>query len=257
MGKVLLIIDAQTDFCDPKGALYVPGAEQDMARLIDWIEKHGEELEEIVCSFDSHHVWDIAHPAFWENEKGDSPAPFTVITAEDVEKKKWKPKREYERVVNYVRALESLGKQHVIWPEHCLIGTKGWNLYPPLAEVLVEWERKTGRKVTPVLKGAYPYTEHFGIFCAEVPDPNVPETQPNTALLDQLSRYEEVYVSGEALSHCVGTSLLQIHRFRPELLKRTYLLEGTASIIKGFETSTASLLQRLKEAGLRLISVLD
>ena len=31
----LLAIDCQNDFCDPGGALYVPGAENDMSQLGD------------------------------------------------------------------------------------------------------------------------------------------------------------------------------------------------------------------------------
>ena len=29
----LLVVDGQFDFCDPAGALYVPGADEDMKRL--------------------------------------------------------------------------------------------------------------------------------------------------------------------------------------------------------------------------------
>lgn len=257
MAKALLIIDAQYDFCDPQGALYVPGAEQDMQKLIEWIEKYGEGLEEIICSFDSHHVWDIAHPTLWEDERGNPPDPFTVIKFADVQSGKWKPKRERKRILRYLEALEAKGREHIIWPEHCLIGTKGWNLYPPLADILVEWERATGRKITPVFKGMHPYTEHFGIFRAEVPDPNVPETQLNEALLNHLAQYEMVYVSGEALSHCVGTSLLQIKAYRPELLKHICLLEGSTSIISGFEESTQAFLKELRESGLQVRSVIE
>ena len=35
----LLAIDCQNDFCDPGGALYVPGAEDDMTRLGTFIAR--------------------------------------------------------------------------------------------------------------------------------------------------------------------------------------------------------------------------
>jgi len=35
----LLIIDPQVDFCDPSGALYVPGAEKDMERLSEMVKR--------------------------------------------------------------------------------------------------------------------------------------------------------------------------------------------------------------------------
>ena len=33
----LLIIDPQNDFCDPNGALFVPGADEDMKRLASMV----------------------------------------------------------------------------------------------------------------------------------------------------------------------------------------------------------------------------
>jgi len=39
----LLIIDPQVDFCDPSGALYVPGAEKDMERLSEMVKRFGKQ----------------------------------------------------------------------------------------------------------------------------------------------------------------------------------------------------------------------
>ncbi len=36
MPHALLVIDPQNDFCDPSGALFVPGAPTDVARLARW-----------------------------------------------------------------------------------------------------------------------------------------------------------------------------------------------------------------------------
>jgi nicotinamidase-related amidase len=38
----LLIIDPQRDFCDPNGTLAVPGADADMKRLSDMINRIGD-----------------------------------------------------------------------------------------------------------------------------------------------------------------------------------------------------------------------
>ena len=35
----LLLIDPQNDFCDPKGTLYVPGAEKDTLRLVSLLDE--------------------------------------------------------------------------------------------------------------------------------------------------------------------------------------------------------------------------
>ena len=36
--NALLLIDVQNDFCDPNGALFVPGAEEDSKRTAEFIE---------------------------------------------------------------------------------------------------------------------------------------------------------------------------------------------------------------------------
>ena len=79
----LLIIDPQNDFCDPQhGSLYVPGADTDMQRLADMITQMKHQLCDIHVTLDSHHLIDIAHPAFWQDSLGNPPAAFTQITAE-------------------------------------------------------------------------------------------------------------------------------------------------------------------------------
>ena len=91
----LLIIDPQNDFCDiPQAeqpadplaggrsiapALPVAGADQDMKRLAAFIERAGDKLFDIHVTLDSHNPIDIAHSTWWTNDKGQAPAPFTVI----------------------------------------------------------------------------------------------------------------------------------------------------------------------------------
>ena len=94
----LLIIDPQNDFCDipvaeqpadPFNAtrklaptLPVSGADQDMKRLAAFIDRAGDKLFDIHVTLDSHNPIDIAHPTWWTNDKGQAPAPFTVILCE-------------------------------------------------------------------------------------------------------------------------------------------------------------------------------
>src|SRR3989339_612132 len=87
---ILFIIDPQVDFCDPNGKLYVKGAEKDISRLSNMIEKNMNEIDDIFVTLDSHHTIHIAHPIFWVNQKGEHPNPFTLITAEDVKKGIWR-----------------------------------------------------------------------------------------------------------------------------------------------------------------------
>lgn len=66
----LLIIDAQNDFCDKSGALYVSGADDDMKRLADFIDKYRSKISGITVTFDLHKSFHIASPVFWVDKSG-------------------------------------------------------------------------------------------------------------------------------------------------------------------------------------------
>ena len=55
----LFCIDIQRDFCEPPGngggALFVPGADQDMDRLANFISRCASKLDDIDVTLDSHH----------------------------------------------------------------------------------------------------------------------------------------------------------------------------------------------------------
>jgi nicotinamidase-related amidase len=55
MTIVLLLIDPQIDFHEG-GSLAVPGATADSERIAQMISEHGEEIDEIYVTLDSHHV---------------------------------------------------------------------------------------------------------------------------------------------------------------------------------------------------------
>ena len=70
---MLLIVDMQVDFCHDGGALYVPGAQDDIRRLSQFIFNHAAALTDIVCTLDSHLPFQIFHPAWWADEAGNHP----------------------------------------------------------------------------------------------------------------------------------------------------------------------------------------
>ena len=256
--NALLIIDPQNDFCNPgnkngkeKGALYVNGAEKDMERLAIWINQHKKNINFIAITIDSHQPNDISHPYFWEDTKGNFPPPFTVITSEDVEQKKWIARFEPERCLNYLKQLEAQGEYpHVIWPVHCLSGSEGAAIYPPLMKAIADWS-VDGKFYKTVIKGTFPFTEHFGAFRAQIPDPEHPETQLNKELIDTLSNYDNIYLAGEAKSHCVANSLKQILNEAPVLSEKLIVLEDAMSNVDGFETIAESIYQKAKQMGVR------
>ena len=138
MAKIeLVIIDPQNDFCDPKGSLFVKGADNDMKRLSAFVKRVGSKLGDINVTLDSHHDVDIAHPIFWRNSAGKNPSPFTIITPNDVESGVWIPsvpsKSLRQRAISYVKELGAKGRYPLcIWPVHCVIGSWGHNIYPEL-----------------------------------------------------------------------------------------------------------------------------
>ncbi len=79
-----LIIDAQFDFCSPEGALFVPGAGEDMHRLRTLIEANIPAIDYICVTLDTHPVNDISHPSFWTDKEGRFPRPFTQITFSEI-----------------------------------------------------------------------------------------------------------------------------------------------------------------------------
>lgn len=256
--NALLIIDPQNSFCNPgdaqgnsKGSLYVPGADDDMKRLASWISANKQHIDFISMTIDSHQPNDIAHPSFWQDKDGNFPAPFSQITVADVETGKWTPRFDPKRCLEYLRGLESQGEfPHVIWPVHCVIGSEGAAVYQPLMEAVIEWTIR-GKFYQTVTKGTFPFTEHFGAFQAQIPDAQRPETQLNQGLLKTLEEYQNVYLAGEAKSHCVANSLKQVMNEAPDLAAKFIILEDAMSNVPGFETLADPIYDKAKQLGIR------
>lgn len=232
--NAFLIIDTQVDFCHPGGALFVPGAEQDVERMAGLIRQYTHQIDHIVVTLDTHHALDIAHPRFWHDADGQHPAPFTPISAEEVDAGRWIPRFGAEKARQYIHDLETSGQfRHLIWPEHCLIGSRGAALHDTLFEAIDDWSRQRDRDYVAVTKGLYPLSEHFGVFRAQVPDPAVPETRLNTALINDLASYDTIYLMGEAKSHCVANSLKQLLDFAPALVPHVVVVTDCTSDVAG------------------------
>lgn len=250
---LLLIIDAQFDFCNPSGALFVPGADEDIARIVTLLENESSGIDDVIVTLDTHQVLDISHPGFWKDRNGNPPPPFTPITLKEVKNGAWRPIWEEEWVLAYLEKLEKENAfTHFIWPEHCVLGTAGHALEPALADALARRARKTGRNHLTVIKGLNPFTEHFGIFEAQVPMGGDPDTQLNTQLLAQLDEYDRILVCGEARSHCVATSIRQVIRHAPGLIPDMVLLTDCMSDVAGMGHLAGPIYAEAKSKGIRL-----
>ena len=242
----LLIIDPQNDFCDPSGALYVGGAENDMDRIAAMVDRIGSKLYDIHVTLDSHRLVDISHPIFWEDGNGNPPDPFTIITFTDVQNAVWKAKNPGYQVkaTAYVRQLEENARYPLcIWPPHCLIGSWGHNLFPSMYDALLKWEGDSFANVDFVTKGSNPFTEHYSGVQADVPDPTDPSTQLNTGLINTLQDADIILLSGEARSHCLANTVRDIAaKFdadgNGEFVKKMILLTDATSDVGDLPGST-------------------
>jgi nicotinamidase-related amidase len=257
MKTAFLVIDPQNDFVDAEtGTLYVPGAEEDMRRLAGAIDRLRAEIDAIHVTLDSHHPIHIAHPVFWRDRDGASPPPFTTITLDDVESGRWTAARPElaARARAYVRALEENGRyQLTIWPPHCLVGSPGHAVYPPLFAAFEAWERERFVAVDYVMKGSNLYTEHYSAVRADVVDPDDPSTALNTRLIAALERADRVVVAGEALTHCVASTVRDIaaNFDDPAAVSKLVLLTDATSPIPGFEPHADSFLDDLRALGMQ------
>ncbi|NJL70964.1 MAG: hypothetical protein HC888_04765 [Candidatus Competibacteraceae bacterium] len=257
-----LLIDPQIDFCHPDGSLYVNGADQDMKRLAAFIKKNVRIFADINVTLDSHHLVDVAHPIFWRDSAGNNPQPFTIISAKDIQDGVWQPRipSMHARMLDYVRNLESSGRYPLcIWPPHCLIGSGGHNVVPELFDALTTWERERFGMVNYVTKGSNIYTEHYSAIKAEVPDPNDPTTQLNTDLINKLLTADEILVAGEAGSHCVANTALDICEAfgTDEYIKKIVLLTDAMSPVTGYENNQDEFLDKIVSRGAKLTTTRD
>ncbi len=250
MSTALLLIDPQVDFCDPNGSLYVPGADQDMTRVANWLKRSKSTIDSVMVTLDSHHLFDIAHPAWWIDAYGGHPIPFTPITLEDLQKGKYNVASELVKQASfaYVEYLAAQGKKTlVIWPPHCLLGSPGHSIYGPLREAVFEWETERAKPIEFVLKGLNPLTEHYSAVQAEKVDPNDPDTAPNGKMIHWLDEHDRILVAGQAQSHCVADTVLNLMEHIDR--RKFVLIEDGMSCVPGFEQHGTRFLYRAKGRG--------
>lgn len=261
----LLIIDPQRSFTEPAtgnsddvgvGSLFVPGAPDDMERLADFIIRNKSKIDDVHVTLDSHHRVHIASPLWWKNSKGDHPNPFTLITHKEVLEGKWMATLpSLQRwSLEYTQKLEQAGKyQLMVWPEHCIIQTPGSCIDFKLAKALHAWQEEFC-VIDYVTKGSNIYVESYSALKAEVVRNDDPTTQLNTRLINALLKADLIAISGEALSHCVRSTVLDIATAfgTDEYIKKLVLLEDCCSSIQGFEKETEDFIKEMTARGMQL-----
>lgn len=267
-GRHLVITDPQNDFCDlpeqfwpvmPDGArvspaLPVDGAHADMQRLAGLVERCGNALSDISVTLDTHHSFDIGHPAYWR----EPVSAFTRITAADVRAGRYLPRLDdaLQRTLAYLDVLEKSGRYaHTVWPEHCLIGSWGHSIHADVYRACHRWEGRRHRATGLIIKGLNPWTEHYSAVIAEVPDENDPSTGLNVDFIRRLSESDAVYIAGEAGSHCVRATCEAIvaHIDRQNIGKLA-LITDCMSPVSGFESQQDEFFDRMRALGVALVT---
>ena len=248
MSKLLICVDFQNDFLEG-GALAVSGGKADVEKTINFINNH--KIDKIICSLDTHTKNQIFHKCYWKNSNGETPSDYTVITAEDVRNNKWIPvgcSKEY--ALEYLDYIENKGKKNLcIWPYHCLIGTTGAAIEPSLAKVVYEHDNLF------LQKGMDLNTEMYGIIKPEYDTGYI-----NLDMLEEIQKYNEVYIAGEAKSHCVLETIKQLVEYFSEdknTLEKIIVLQDCMSSIPGFEETTEKELNELASKGIKLKNSTD
>ncbi len=244
--RLVLAIDVQNDFMD-RGALGVPGASKDVERMAWFIYTNMDKITRIMCSMDTHSLQQIFHPCWWEDNDGNHPKPYTVITYDDVQKGVWKPLIAPMESLEYLKQLEQLRKKVLcVWPYHCIQGTPGAALEHEFGKMVYFHSAARASRPGMIAKGYVPYSEMYGIIKPEYTRDNF----LNTPVLNAIEKYDEIYVMGEAASHCVLESVKQIAEHfskRPEVTSKITILEDCTSPIPTFEDPTRAAFEEFKQ----------
>jgi len=202
---VVVNIDNENSFDQPGASLYVPGADKSAEIAAKFFDKNREVIKKIINSFDKHGRKHIFYSMWWTDPLGNHPADFTEITYPDVQDKKWIPCFYPGWSINYAKTLGSF----TIWPIHCSENEIGSEMYPVLAEAIARHSVFHHAKPLNLEKGQPEITEFYGMFGAEVVDPQDPRTRINVKLMKYISGFDISFWFGQEAGHCVKRSLEQ------------------------------------------------
>ena len=207
-------IDCQVGFCTPGASLFVPGAVEDTQRTAEWLYANLGAITTLVFSMDTHRVFQIFHPSWWTDPSGRHPAPFTVISHDDVRDGRWTPRAQRDLALEYTKKLAASGRYVLtIWPYHTLLGGISHALVPALMEAAIFHATVRGEPTRFESKGTHELTESYSVMAPEVRELGGKGVGAfNAPLFDALMAHDRVYVFGQAKSHCVLSTLLDLRR---------------------------------------------
>jgi nicotinamidase-related amidase len=282
----LLVVDVQNTFCIPEFELFVAGrsgngAVDDSRRLCDFVYRNLGAITQTFPSLDTHHAMQVFHPVWLVDERGEHPAPYTLVSADDVAAGRWRvnpavaqslgidPDYAARHLAYYTRRLAEGGKYDLtIWPYHAMLGGIGHALVSAVEEAL--FFHGTARATQPdfQVKGDNPLTEHYSMLGPEVtegPDGDRLGGK-NVELIEKLLTFDAVAVAGQAKSHCVAWTIDDLLRTDSaqvgRLAERMYLLEDCTSpvVVPGvvdYTDEADAAFERFARAGMHVVRSTD
>jgi nicotinamidase-related amidase len=278
----LVVVDVQNTFCTPGFELFVAGrsgtgALDDSRRLCEFVYRNLGALTQVVATLDTHQALQIFHQIVLVDPEGRPPAPFTDVTAADVQSGRWRFNpdaaeglgldAEYaeEHLRYYTQTLEEGGKYSLtVWPFHAMLGGIGYALASAVEEALFFHSVVRFAPLDFRPKGDNPLTEHYSMLGPEVEfdREGEPLGRRNHPLIEQLLQYDAVVIAGQAKSHCVAWTIQDLLS-EPNVQERgleekIYLLEDCTSsvVVPGAVDHTDeadAAFARFAEAGAHLV----
>lgn len=249
----LMLVDVQNTFCIPGFELFVggrsgTGAVDDNRRLCEFIYRNIDVITQICPTLDTHKTMQIFHSICIVNDTGEHPAPFTLITVEDVEKGVWKFNPEVAKTLNidpaygqkflyhYTQKLKEGGKYDLtIWPYHAMLGGVGHCLVAAVEEAIFFHSIARYSLPNMEIKGNNQLTENYSVIKPEVMYDYEGDqiAKKNTKLIENLVKYDAIFIAGQAKSHCVAWTiedlLKEISSMDSSLAEKIYVLEDCMS----------------------------
>jgi nicotinamidase-related amidase len=269
----LLAVDVQNTFCLPEFELFVPGAVEDSRRLCEFVYRNLDAITEILPSLDTHHAMQVFHSVWLVDERGEHPAPLTLVSEQDVEAGRWRLNPAVaetfgigqRHLLDYTRRLAEGGKYDLtVWPYHAMLGGIGHALVSAVEEAVFFHGIARYSRPEFQVKGDNPLTEHYSMLGPEVTEG--PDGEPiagkNVALIEKLLAFDAVVVAGQAKSHCVAWTIDDLLEGERALAERTYLLEDCTSpvLVPGVVDYTAeadAAFERYAAAGMHVVRSTD
>lgn len=282
----LVAVDVQNTFCIPGYELYVggrsgTGAVDDNRRLCEFIYRNLDVMTEICPTMDTHQAMQIFHAIYLVNDKGEHPAPFTLVSEEDVRKGVWQfnpalgfslgVDEDYggRHLTHYAHQLKKTGKYDLtIWPYHAMLGGIGHALVSSVEEAVFFHGIARHSQPDFHVKGDNPFTEHYSVIGPEVLEGPGGEriAEKSDKFFQKLVEFDAVIIAGQAKSHCVAWTIDDLLQYGlsgdRRLVEKVYLLEDCTSpvVVPGavdYTDQASAAFQRFADAGMHVVRSTD